>query len=416
MSACDGNLDLPGDRSWQSTHFNYLTRASDDALCPDVLGPLEDHFAELQGYLGFDWPAGQKVTYLKFVDAMDFQAHNICGEPAGGCALESTVESPVGLDTHELVHAYLAKTGFPPPVLLEGIAVALSCGSADYSGKPTDTWDQLAAAAYSAGDTSTVYDDGAWLVGYLLDEFGPRPFLTLYRTLRATAGSAEMDAAFRAIYGQSLAAIWAAALDESQPRNVCIWHCSRPPLALDGAPFDSAGVCGVDSARPFTLAAESTISFATTGASFSVRPCGQVNPGEGTLNGALKGGLLALYDLPASSYFLDYSSSPGTITGTADASAAVNPICADATDVAALSAGYIFLQVPSSRPNWFMPIPPPPAGAHSASASPGASVCASCDPSTCLDPSQPAAWTGARVLQMPTDPSSPFSQFWFWWF
>ena len=180
----------------------------------------------------------------------------------------------MGLDPHELVHAYLSSTGHPPTVLVEGVAVALACGSSLFARKPTQTWDQLASAGYSADDS--VYYAGTWLVGYLLDVYGPRSFVTLYRTLSSTADASTMDAAFQTIYGVSLSAIWTAALGEGQPRNVCIWQCSRPPLALDGVPVGTSGVCGVEGALPFTLPSESTISLATTRSGFSVKPCGRV--------------------------------------------------------------------------------------------------------------------------------------------
>src|SRR6185437_11289729 len=65
LSACDGSYDLPADRRWESAHFTYATRASDISVCPDILEPLEENFALLQSYLGFDWPPGVKITYEK---------------------------------------------------------------------------------------------------------------------------------------------------------------------------------------------------------------------------------------------------------------------------------------------------------------------------------------------------------------
>jgi hypothetical protein len=47
LAACTGDLDLPSDRSWRSRHFDNRTRASDQSICSDILGPLEDHFAVL---------------------------------------------------------------------------------------------------------------------------------------------------------------------------------------------------------------------------------------------------------------------------------------------------------------------------------------------------------------------------------
>ena len=412
-SGCDGTYDLPADWRWTSAHFDYLTRASDDAVCPDVLGPLEDHFAELRNYLGFAWPEGQKVTYEKFVDGEDFAAHSTCGGSAEGCAPGAVVESSVGLDPHELVHAYLSSTGFPPTVLVEGVAVALACGSSLFADKPTQTWDQLASAGYSADDS--VYYAGTWLVGYLLDVYGPRSFVTLYRTLSSTADAATMDAAVRTIYGVGLSAIWTAALADSRPRNVCIWQCSRPALALDGVPVDTSGVCGVEGALPFTLPFESTISLATTRSGFSVKPCGHVPLPEVTTS------RLGVYALPAGSYFVDVSPIAGTITGSSDASGTLNASCAAASDATALGAGSVVALVPSTNPSWFLPLPPPPiAGGQSLTpsvlTSGTASICPSCDVASCVAPSQAGPWQAGQMLNITTDPSEPFTEIFLDWY
>jgi len=423
LAACTSDLNLPSDRTWRSDHFVYQTRASDDAICPDVLGPLEEHFAVLQGYLGFAWPTDQKVTYYKFSDSDDFESNAGCGPGAGGCAPGATVRSQTGLDTHELVHAYLSATGHPPQILVEGVAVVLSCTADSYaSRKPTQTWDQLAAVAYSAGDTVTVYATGAWLVGYLLDAFGPQRFLTLYRRLSSGADAAAMDAAVQDIYGQPLSAIWTAALSEIHPRNSCVWHCSQPAIALDGQPFDtSAGVCGVDSYRTFTTSSAQAISFLAKGAAFGVGPCGQSNPPRDALNGGIAGGLQGLYDLPAGSYFLDYSPAPGTMTATGDASQVLSNVCASATDGAALTAPFVFVAVPPSSPDWFLPLPPPlasgkPPLVQSVLTATTASLCGSCDPTSCADASMAGAWTSSAVVDLPTDATVPFSRFIFSWY
>ena len=233
-------------------------------MCPDILGPLEDHFAVLQGYLGFDWPAGDKVTYYKFVDSADVSANSDCGKGAAGCAQGHTVSSSIALDTYDLVEAYLSEVGSPPPILTAGVAVVLSCEADAYaSPKPTQTWDQLASITSGASDTVTVYATGAWLVGYLLGAFGPQQFVTLYRTLPSTADAAAMDAAVQTIYGQSLSALWTAALNESQPRNNCVWQCSQPAIAPSTASRSTlpAGVCGVDNERTFTVPTAAAVSF-----------------------------------------------------------------------------------------------------------------------------------------------------------
>jgi hypothetical protein len=413
-SGCDGTYDVPADRRWVSAHFDYLTRASDDAVCPDVLGPLEDHFAELQGYLGFGWPEGEKVTYEKFVDGVDFAAHNTCGGSAEGCTMGAMVESSLGLDPHELVHAYLSSTGDPPTVLVEGVAVALACGSSLFARKPTQTWDQLASAGYSADDS--VYYAGTWLAGYLLEVYGPRSFLTLYRTLPSTADTATMDAAVRTIYGVSLSAMWTAALGESQPRSVCIWQCSRPSLALDGVPIDTSGVCGVEGALPFTLASGSTISLATTRSGFSVKACGHVPLPDLTITDGL-----GLYSLPAGSYFVDVRPTAGTITGRSDASGRLNSTCAAVSDATAPGVGSVVALVPSTKPSWFLPLPPPPiAGGEpltpSVLTTGTTSICRSCDVASCVGPSQAGPWQTGQVLNITTNPSEPFTEIFLNWY
>ncbi len=420
LVACGGSEHLPSDLRFQTAHFDYLTRASDESICPDLAGPLEDHFAVLQGYLGFDWPAGRKVTYHKFDDAADFAANNQCPAGSIGCTRGSDVRSMNGLDTHELIHAYLWPTGDPPGVLAEGAAVALSCESIGYYPRPTETWDQLAGDLFSATNT-TVYRDGVWLVGYLLDVFGPQPFMTLYATIPGGADAAAMDAAFQTVYGQSLADIWAAALADSEPRYVCVWQCSRPPIALDGSPFDTTGVCGAASDRPFTLTGESIVSFSTTDAVLQLGPCGQVNPpGDGH-----PGGAMAIYDLPAGAYYLEHAPVPGTITAGVHP-AALSPTCAGATDVAALPAGVTYVSVPSSQPSWFMPLrapladgAPPTFGLINSGDSPSygtADVCSSCDLTDCTSTNEIPPWVSGQVLRYTSDPSQPYNEFYLAWF
>jgi hypothetical protein len=196
-----------------------------------------------------------------------------------------------------------------------------------------------------------------------------------------------------------------------------VWQCSRPSIALDGAAFDtSAGVCGVDVERTFTMPSEAPISFLAKGAAFGLGPCGRFNPPRDGLNGGLAGGLLALYDLPAGSYYLQYSPTPGTITPTGDASAALNPVCTSATDVTALSAPTIFVAVPSSSAQWFLPLPPPladgkPPLVQSVLTATTASLCGSCDGTSCTDASNAGAWASGQVVDLATDSTVPFSRF-----
>jgi hypothetical protein len=413
LLGCDGRgSDLPREVRWSSEHFDYWTRASETGACADVLTPLERHFATLESYLGFAWPAGKRVAYDKFVDGKDLDAHGGC-EGAPGCTYGSEIEVTGALDTHELVHAYLSETGTPPPVLIEGVAVALSCSAAYYAvPKPTIGWEALASLSEGPAD---VYPPGAWLVAYLLDAYGPGPFLNVYATLPYHASAADMDAAFRAGYGKSLADIWAAALAEDQPRNTCIWECSGPPLALDGQPFDTAGVCGVDTKRPFALAEEATVAFtANGGTGLGLGPCGPVTPPAVVVFAIPT--VVTIFHLPAGRYFLENGYTPGTIVGTADASATLNPDCAAATDSSLLDVANIFVAVPPGDAPWFLALPPPTKptlAVLEAGGDGAAALCTSCATgAACTDLRSEAVDVAAGdTLRLTPDPKHPWSGF-----
>jgi hypothetical protein len=425
LAACDGTYDLPADNRWESSHFLYLTREADTSVCPDILGPLEENFSLLQSYLGFQWPSASKVIYEKMLDQADYFAHSGCSPDSGGCTTESTVESWAGFHLHELVHAYLWPSGSPPAVLREGVAVTLSCeASADASQKPSLTWDQLASLDVTLTDPAGAYDAGAWLVPYLLEQFGPQKFMTIYRGLASDADAATMDAAFRQVYGQSLESIWAAALALTQPPNVCLWQCSRPTLPLDGTPVNSAGVCGAgDVFAPFTLTSQSALSLSATASFVEVRACSALPfPNLGFV-GEPGVGALGLYELPTGSYFLDTNPSSASASGTVavmlQPASTIAPTCtSQAMGSAALAdqAGAIYVAVPSSEPNWFLPLSQPLGGrtgfmvTTDPSSAVSATLCASCDPASCALPAGgPVPWTTGQTLKIETDPTQLFN-------
>jgi hypothetical protein len=410
LAGCDGSYDLPADARWQSAHFDYLTRTGDSQICADVLGPLEQHFAVFQSYLGFGWPAGAKITYEKMRDFADLMQHGGCLPESGACTIQSMVVSPSGMDLHELVHAYLSLSGLPPPVLIEGAAVALSCTPVIAGPKPTESWDQLAALDYGGATRAQLYTAGGWLVGYLLREYDPRLFTTLYGRLDFTADANAMDAAFREVYGQSLATIWAAALAESAPHQVCLWQCSQPAVPIDRTPVATGGVCGtVDTFRSLTLASTSFVEVSSTGSGVELRSCDQTLLGPTTYGP----GLLGLYDLPPGSYFVDSGPDPGTMTLDGSFSSLVTPTCTEASGTGPL-AGYsgYSLTGPDMPAQWFLPLPPPPTVGFSQLTSfvGGAvtlKVCGSCDPASCVGQVQFGSWTWApgQVISVAVRPS-----------
>jgi hypothetical protein len=415
-AGCDGTYDLPADVRWQSEHFDYQTRAGDSQICSDVLGPLEQHFALLQDYLGFGWPPGGKVTYEKMRDFADLMQHGGCLPESGGCTLESMIRSPNAMDLHELVHAYLWQTGFPPPVLIEGAAMTIACSPPLSGEKPTESWDQLAALNYDEATRAEAYVAGTWLVGYLLTQYDPRLFTTLYGRLDFTADANAMDAAFREVYGQSLAAIWAAVLADTAPHQVCLWQCSGPPAPVDGTKVATeGGVCGIlDTFHSLTVASSSVVGVSSTAASVGLGSCDQT-PLDLTQHPP---GTLNLYDLPPGSYFVDSSADVGTMTLDASFSSLVTPTCAEETNVVPFAGDSGFtLTGPNTSSQWYLPLPPPPS--PTSELLPGFAgganmkVCGSCDPDSCVDQFQFGswAWESGQTVSIAVDPFPPGSYF-----
>ena len=226
LASC-GDRNLPSDVTWESEHFAYKTRTGEQMACADILPALEEHFQVMQRAIGFEWPAGAKVTYYKFEDVVDYRANSDCGATADACAPGTTVETSEVFNPHELVHTYLHETGFPPPLLLEGAAVALSCASWRRS-QPAISWREAYGLSASGPRAAELYSAGGWLAGYLLATRGTRAFIDLYHDAGYGRPAAEFAATFARIYGESLDDVWAEMLAAGRPPAFCPWECSRP--------------------------------------------------------------------------------------------------------------------------------------------------------------------------------------------
>lgn len=89
--------------------------------------------------------------------------------------------------------------------------------------------------------------------------------------------------------------------------------------------------------------------------------------------------------------------------------------------MAALTGPTMFVAVPPSNANWFVPLPPPladgkPPFVQSVQTATTASLCATGDTTSCTDPSTAGAWTSSAVVDLGTDSTQPFSRFIFSWY
>jgi len=254
----DERYDLPSDVVWTSPHFSLYARAQDQNVCADALSTLEEHFAFLQDMFGLTWPDGRTIHYYKFVDHSDFLANAPCPEGSGACADQGDVYSDEVFEQHELVHSYLGVFGAPPALVTEGTAVALACNRSISDAPSLSVADALLIEE-PLRDTR-IYDTGGRLVRYLLDRYGPMPFMRFYASVGKHADFAEVDRALRDAFGDGADDIWAAAL--ATPASCpAPFACSRQPLPLDGVPARLWPVCGVPSLdRTFSLVSDGEVA------------------------------------------------------------------------------------------------------------------------------------------------------------
>jgi hypothetical protein len=274
LAGCGGGRNLPDDATWESEHFVYKTRAGEAEACAAIIPALEEHFQALQRALGFDWPQGAKVTYYKFETVSDFGANSACGEGTA-CAPGTTVEASDAFHPHELAHAYLRPTGYPPVLLLEGAAVALSCSSWRFP-RPTIPWPEAFALKASGPRAVDLYAAGGWLAAFLLATRPVPSFMALYRDAAPDQSAVQFAATFARVYGESLDSVWAQMIAAGRPPAFCPWECSRPPAPVDGVtPVASATACGVPPTHALPLGEAGELVAALTGASnFSLGVCG----------------------------------------------------------------------------------------------------------------------------------------------
>ena len=406
--------DLPNDRRWTSDHFVFHTRTVERAACADILTLLEAHFTTMQAYLGFSWPQGRVVDYYKFVDKNDRDSNSDCGS-GDRCTSSSAIQSDNAFDPHELIHAYLAPTGEPPVLFIEGAAVALSCQMAGRT-RPSLQADAVLRPGVSSAD---LYTAGGWLVSYLVDEFGPAKLMSIYGQLESGMSPAQIDAVLAGVYGMPFADLWAAATAEDVPRSVCRWECSQPSISVGGGPMSTAaGACGQNTVQRTFSISESNLAVTADSAGFRVGDCGaRANVPPSFVFGSAGAG--SLYHLPAGDYFLEHSNQAGTITVAVADPTTLAPTCSGATAAGALAAlDTVSVLVPRSVQTWFIPavwsrdrsliVVPTNGQGH-------AFLCPSCggDPLLCAaaSSSDPQSLSNVGAIRLEADPAVAMSGF-----
>jgi hypothetical protein len=225
--AC-GCHDLPDDQRLTSPHFRYHARA-DAVLDPTIMDRLEAHRAEFDGAYGVDPGV---VDYYLFRDAADLDANSPC-PPDSSCTDGRSVMADAPFHEHELVHAFLADTGLPAPVVAEGFAQYASCIYARFAyAIPPEQW-QTAIETTSLAYAS-VYDFGQRLVSWMMAAGGTARTLDFYHRAASTNDAALFTLQFERFWGRRLSDVAVELQDDRYGGSTC--PCTAPALPADGSP------------------------------------------------------------------------------------------------------------------------------------------------------------------------------------
>lgn len=328
--AC-GN-DLPRDRTWEAGPVRYHTRSSDDLVCPDLVGVLEQHLAVINGALGQGLDPATRVEYFKFASQSDLDAHGPC-DGAIACTDRNQVMTAAPFHQHELIHAYLFPIGFPPWFLLEGAAVALSCQLSLYERPTADSWRTVMTRDRH---DAALYAGGGWLVAHLLVSYAPAKFLQLYAEVPQAADADLVSATFERIYGITLDTAWADVIALTTAPPNCPWECAQPPLNGSSQEHPPP-TCGLDDLTRTFDAPTGGGAFVLTSSSprpIEIGSCGPDNasPGRSAIP-PWRDGVAVLGLLRAGSYFLSFDPPSGDLTLAFPASSPLGPECATAIPV-----------------------------------------------------------------------------------
>jgi hypothetical protein len=254
-------VNLPDDQVLSSPHFRYHARAS-AVLDPTIVDRLEANRAEFTGRYGVDPGV---VDYYLFRDDADLRGNSWCGDR--DCTMDRSVMASRPFDEHELVHAYMADTNVPAPVVAEGMAQYAACVVPHFAYvTPPDLWSVAVGTSAGGGlnnDTLSVYHFGQRLVAWMVASGGTKGLLDFYRQSLWTADAAIFTLQFERFWGRRLDDVAAELPDPRYAGSFC--PCGAPTLAADGSPDTFVAM---QEYRTIDVADESRVELASDGGHF----------------------------------------------------------------------------------------------------------------------------------------------------
>jgi hypothetical protein len=243
-AACASHDPPEGDEPlrFETEHFRYYA-PTDRLLCDQTGYWLERAYSAISEYLEVPLQRADKIDYF-YGDASE--AGHACGvERAGGCAIgDQRIFSETELKRHEIVHIVSNhRYGVAIPLLAEGLAEMLSCGSAlsippfldKYAFSPISLLELKQISGDGDPETSGLPRvAGRILVHYLVQRFGKHDFLRLYATLRdGDTTAATLRAQFKAVLGADLDQVladWQEVPEREDAGCAYLLECQDPPV------------------------------------------------------------------------------------------------------------------------------------------------------------------------------------------
>lgn len=188
----------------EGAHIRFAAEASGE-LCAGTIAHMDRFIELLSAEFQLEPPTGTRRIEYFWSDFEDFRALAPCPPGVAGCASARTVFSWTVPHTHELVHAVASRLSHPAPFFTEGLAEAyqgLDGSSLEFGSewRPGYVREALDAKRY----TGISYAGAGAFVSHLIATHGIDKYLRVYAEIPRRAELADIDAAFRAVFGVSL--------------------------------------------------------------------------------------------------------------------------------------------------------------------------------------------------------------------